>query len=158
MNICDDFQNSVTQMSSTFYSVSRRLENRNLHSFFHSLILLPGDTSLNPGATCHLSISSLLPKIEVLRIIEKSANTVIIGVSEFKLGKSVLEHEIHIYNYKIIHCDRNRFEGGVACYIRNDFICIIISVFFFEMSLINSIPIIFGITNLHLINPIFWKY
>ena len=68
----------------------------------------------------HLNINSLLPKIEELRIIAKSTNDAIIGISESKLDESVLETEIQIDNYKIFRYDRNRLGGGVACYIRND--------------------------------------
>ena len=98
MNICYDFQFLVTQMNSAFYSVSK-LEYRNLNSYFHLLILLSGDISLNPGSNhqhklqclnewnifksrglhfIHLNINSLLPKIEKLRIIAKSTNAAII--------------------------------------------------------------------------------
>ena len=138
MNICDDFQFSVTRMNSTFWSVSK-LKYRNLNSFFHLLILLSGDIILNPGPNhqhklqclnkwnifksrglhfIHLNISSLLPKIEELRIIAKSTKAVIIGISESKLDESVLEPEIQMDDYKILRCDRNRHGGGVACYIR----------------------------------------
>ena len=140
MNMCDNFQFLVTRMNSTFYSVSK-LKYRNLNSYFHLLILLSGDISLNPGPThqhklqclndwnifksrglhfIHLNISSLLPKIEELRIIAKSTNAAIIGISESKLDESVLELEIEIDDYKILRCDRNRHGGGVACYIRNN--------------------------------------
>ena len=50
INLCDDFQFLVTRMNSTFYSVSK-LKYRNLNSYFHLLILLSGDISLNPGPT-----------------------------------------------------------------------------------------------------------
>ena len=50
MNICDDFQILVTRMSDTFYFVSK-LKYSSLNSFFHLLILLSGDISLNPGPT-----------------------------------------------------------------------------------------------------------
>ena len=50
MNMCDDLQFLVTRMNSTFYSVSK-LKYRNLNSYFHLLILLSGDISLNPGPT-----------------------------------------------------------------------------------------------------------
>ena len=171
MNMCDDFQFLVTRMNSIFYSVSK-LKYRNLNSYFHLLILLSGYISLNPGPTqqhkiqwlnewnifksrglhfIHLNINSLLPKIEELRIIAKSANAAIIGISESKLDESVLEPEIEIDNYKIIRCDRNRHGGGVACYIRNDLSYNIISVFpseiervFFEILLPNSKPITVG--------------
>ena len=140
MNICDDFQFSITRMNSIFYSNSK-LKYRNLNSFFKLLILLSGDISRNPGPNhhhklqclkkwnifksrdlhfIHRNVNSLLPKIEELRIIAKSTNDTIIGVSESKLDESVLETEIQIDNYKIFRHDRNRLGGGVACYIRND--------------------------------------
>ena len=81
MNICNDFQFSVTRINSAFYCVSK-LEYRNLNSYFHLLILFSGDISLNPGPNhqhklqrlnewnslhfIHLSFNSLLPKIEEL--------------------------------------------------------------------------------------------
>ena len=126
LNICDDFQFSVTRMNSTFYSVSK-LKYRNFSSFFHLLILLSGDISLNPGPNPQhklpclnkwnifksrglhfipLSIKSLLLKIEELRIMAQSTNATIIGISESKLNESVLESEIQIDNYKILRCDR----------------------------------------------------
>ena len=113
MNSCDDFQFLITQMNSAFYSVSK-LEYRNLNSYFHLLILL---SSLNPGSnhqhklqclnewnifksrslhSIHLNINSLSPKIEKLRIIAKSTNAVITGISESKLSESVLESKIQI--------------------------------------------------------------
>ena len=128
MNMCDDFQFLATRLNSTFYSVSK-LKYRNLNSYFHLLILLSGDISLNPGPThqhklqclnewnifksrglhfIHLNINSLLPKIEELCIIAKSPNATIIGISESKLDESVLEPEIEIDDYKILRCDRNR--------------------------------------------------
>ena len=120
MNICDDFQFSVTRMNSTFWSVSK-LKYRNLNSFFHLLILLSGDIILNPGPNhqhklqclnkwnifksrglhfIHLNINNLLPKIEELRIIAKSTNAAIIGISDFKLDESVLESSFKLITLK----------------------------------------------------------
>ena len=62
----------------------------------------------------------MLPKIEELRFIAKSTNAAVIGICGFKLDALVLEQEIDIDNYKILHCNRNRQGGGVGCYIRND--------------------------------------
>ena len=127
MNICDDFQFLVTQINSTFYSVSK-LEYRNLNSFFHLLILLSRDISLKPGPNhqhklqclnewnifksrilhcIHLNINSLLTKIEELRTIAKSTNAAIIGIGETKLDESVLETQIQIDDHKNIRCGRN---------------------------------------------------
>ena len=61
-----------------------------------------------------------MPKIEELRVIAKSTNAAIIGISEAKLDESVLEPEIQIDDYKILQYDRNRHGGGVAFYARND--------------------------------------
>ena len=43
-----------------------------------------------------------------------------IGISESKLDSTVLDPEIYIDNYEILRFDRNRYGGGVACYIRSD--------------------------------------
>ena len=114
--MCYDFQFLVTRMNSTFYSGSK-LKYRNLSSYFYLLILLSGDISLNTGPThqrklqclnewnifksrdlhfIHPNINSVLPKIEELRIIAKSTNAAIIGISESKLDESVLEPENEI--------------------------------------------------------------
>ena len=93
----------------------------------------------------------MLSKIEELRFIAKSTNAAAIGICESKLDASVLEQEISIDNYKILHCDSNRHGGGVACYIRNDLSYNILSVFpceteniFFEILLPNPKPVIVG--------------
>ena len=171
MNICDYFQFSVTRINNDFYSVSK-LEYRNLNSYFHLLILLSGDISLNPGSNhqhklqclnewnifksrglhfIHLNINSLLPKIEELRIIAKSTNAAILGISASKLDESILEPEIQIDDYKILRCDTSRHGGGVACYLRNDLSYNILFVFprgsesvFFEILSPTSKPITVG--------------
>ena len=68
----------------------------------------------------HVNINSLLPKIDELRSIAKKSNAAVIGITESKLDESVLNSEIHIDNYSLIRCDRNRHGGGVACYVRDD--------------------------------------
>ena len=92
----------------------------------------------------------MLPKIEELYFIAKSTNAAVIGICEPKLDASVLEQEISIDNYKILHCDRKRQGGGVACYKGND-LSYNLSVFpceneniFFEILLRNSQPVIVG--------------
>ena len=44
----------------------------------------------------------------------------VIGITESKLDKSVLDEEINIDGYELARSDRNRHGGGVACYIWND--------------------------------------
>ena len=77
----------------------------------------------------HLSINSLLLKIEELPIIARSTNAAIIGIGESKLDESISEPEIQIDDYKILRCDRSRHAGGAACYIRNDLSYNTVSVF-----------------------------
>ena len=89
----------------------------------------------------------MLSKIEELCFIAKSTNAAVIDVCESKLDASVLEQELSIDNYKILHCDRNRYGEGVACYI-NDLSYNILSVFpceniFFEILLPNSKLVIY---------------
>ena len=48
MNICDDYHFFVTQMNSLFFSVLK-IKYSNLNSYFHLLILLSDEISLNPG-------------------------------------------------------------------------------------------------------------
>ena len=93
----------------------------------------------------------MLSKIEELRYIAKSSDAAVIGICESKLDASLLDPEISIDNYKILHCDRNRQGGGVVCYVRNDLSYNTQSVFprevaniFFEILLPNSKPITVG--------------
>ena len=68
----------------------------------------------------HININSLKPKIDELQYIAKLSEAAVIGISESKLGDSVLSSEIQIENYDLIRADWNRHGGGVACFIRND--------------------------------------
>ena len=68
----------------------------------------------------HLNINSLPPKIDELRHMAGLSNATVVGISEWKLDKSVANSEILIDNYDLLRCNRNRNGGGVACYIRND--------------------------------------
>ena len=68
----------------------------------------------------HLNINSLLPRIDELRHMATLSNAAVIGISESKLDKSSTNSEIIKDNYDLLHCDRNRNRGGVACYIRNN--------------------------------------
>ena len=46
-------------------------------------------------------------------------NKAAIGISESKLGNSIFDLKMVIGGYNILHFDRNRHGGGVACYLRN---------------------------------------
>ena len=68
----------------------------------------------------HLNINSILSKIDELRAIAKKSRASVIGITESKLDKTVLDEEINIDGYELARSDWNRHGGGVACYIRND--------------------------------------
>ena len=68
----------------------------------------------------HLNINSILSKIDELRVIAKKSRASVIGITESKLDKTVLDEEINIDCYELARSDRNRHGGGVVCYIRND--------------------------------------
>ena len=65
-------------------------------------------------------MNSLLSKIDELREIARKTRATVIGVTESKLDRSVLDEEINIDGYELVRSDRNRHGGGVACYIRSD--------------------------------------
>ena len=111
---------------------------RNSNSYYRLMLLLSRDISLNPGLFhnfqpfdhddwkifkhrglhfLHLSINSLLPKIDELKHITDAA---VIGISESKLDDSVLTSKMQIDEYDLPRCGRIRQGKEVVCYIRND--------------------------------------
>ena len=137
------------------------------------LLILSGDISLNPGLIyndhlpnlkecdkfkikglhlLHLNVNSLLPKIDKLRYMMKLCNAAVIGITESKLDHCILDLEIQLDNYQILHCDRDRKGSWVACYVKNDLSYIKKDVFpeeiknmFFEILLPKTKPITVGI-------------
>ena len=102
---CNTVESSCFQFDLVFFSISK-LQYRSSNSYFNLLLLLSGDISLNPGPlhnnqlqpqnewsvfnsrglhSIHLSVNSLLPKIDKLRNIAKLSNAAVIGISESKL-------------------------------------------------------------------------
>ena len=67
----------------------------------------------------HININSLLHKIDEIREIARKSMPTIIGITESKIDKSVLDEEIKIEGYEILRADRNSFGGGVVCYIKD---------------------------------------
>ena len=68
----------------------------------------------------HLSINSLLPKIDELRYIAKRTKATVIGISESKLDNTGLDSEIYIENHEILRFDRDQRRGGVASHLPNE--------------------------------------
>ena len=141
ISTCNELHETCLLSQFSILTISKLKVINNNRSFYCLILTLSGDISLNPGPVynhhlpslkewhifkmkglhlLHLNANSLLPEINELRYIAKLSNTTVIGITESKLGNCILDSEIKIDNYQILHCDRNRKGGGVACYVRND--------------------------------------
>ena len=67
----------------------------------------------------HININIITTKIDKLRYIAQKSEASVIGISESKINKSVLNGEIQIYGYEIEREDHNRHGSDVVCYIKN---------------------------------------
>ena len=113
----------------------------------------------------HLSINSLLSKIDELGYIARLTNAAIIGISESKLDDSVSTSEIQIDKYDLLRCGRNIHGGGVACYIRNYLSYNVKSYFpkdieniFYELILPNTKPVVVGTIYLQPNQTNLWRF
>ena len=98
--------------------VSYNLKRMN-KSFLRTLLILSGDTSLNPGPVynnqslhsnewnvfrskgfnlIHLNVNSLLPKVDKIRCIAECTKAAVIEITESKLDESIFQSEIQIDN------------------------------------------------------------
>ena len=68
----------------------------------------------------HINVNSLLSKIDELRDFVGHTKPAILGITESKLDSSVSDQEVNISGYSILRSDRNRYGGGVNCYVRAD--------------------------------------
>ena len=51
-------------------------------------------------------------------MIASKTKVAVIAISESKLDETVVNGEINIPGYNILRSDRNRYGGGVLCYIK----------------------------------------
>ena len=68
----------------------------------------------------HKNVNSLLSKVDELRDVIGQTKPAKLGITESKFDSSVSDQEVNISGYSILRSDRNRYEGGVACYGRAD--------------------------------------
>ena len=68
----------------------------------------------------HLNINSLLSKIEELRTLAFNTNISVLGITKTKLNNTVSNEELKIDDYNLLRSDRNKNDGRVACYIKNN--------------------------------------
>ena len=117
IEITHEINTSLFQSDLSIFAISKcRFKNDN--SFYSLLLLLLGDISLNSGPfsnpqlfkqeweafsnrglhLIHLTINSLLTKIDKLRDIAKRTKAAVMGVLKSKLDSTVLDPEIYIEN------------------------------------------------------------
>ena len=88
------------------------------------LLLLSGDNNLNPGPVTRHELSN--PKFEAFNIKglhlihPKFSNAGVIEITETKSDNTIYDSKVTIDGYSIVRNDRNRKDGGVACYIRSN--------------------------------------
>ena len=141
IKITSDINSAEMLMSSRYFALNKlRIKRNECFKFYHLLILLSGDVSLNPGPSqylsdnddkfepfrkrglyfLHINVNSFLSKIDELRDVVGHTKPAILGITESKLDSSVSDQEVNISGYSILRSDRNRYGGGVACYVRAD--------------------------------------
>ena len=97
------------------------LKDKNYSAFYHILLLLSGDTSLNLGPIpnslsqlfwkpfenkglhfLHLHINSILLKLSELKTMAGNTKAVISGITESKVGNSICNSKVEIRGYCIL--------------------------------------------------------
>ena len=68
----------------------------------------------------HINVNSPLSKIDELRDVLIHTKPAILEITESKLDSSVSDQPLNISGYSILRSDRNRYGGGVACYVGTD--------------------------------------
>ena len=66
-----------------------------------------------------LNVNSLMLHIDEIRLLIKELGIHILAINETKIDKNVHDDLVSIEGYTIKRCDRNRFGGGVAIYIKD---------------------------------------
>ena len=141
LRTCNKLHETCLLSQFSFLTISKLKAINNDKPFYRLILILSGDINLNPGPVynhhppnfkewdkfkikelylLHLNFNSLLPKTDILRYIAKLSNTAAMGITESKLNYCIPDSKTQTDNYQIVHCDRNRKGGVVACYVRND--------------------------------------
>ena len=113
-------------MSSRYFALNKfKIKRNECFKFYHLLILLSGDVSLNPGPSqylpdnvdkfepfrkrglhlLHINANSLLSKIDELRDVAGHTKSAILGITESKLHSSISNQEVNISGYSILRSD-----------------------------------------------------
>ena len=117
IKIRDDISSAEILISSRYFARNKlRIKRNECFKFYHLLILLSGDVSLNPGPSqyppyndnefepfrkrglhfLHINVKSLLSKIDELRDVVGYTKPAILGITESKFDSSVSDQEVNI--------------------------------------------------------------
>ena len=128
-------------MSSRYFALIKlRIKRNECFKFYHLLILLAGDVSLNPAPSQYLpdndnkfepfrkrgfhflliNVNSLLLELNETRWVVGHTTPAILGITESKFDSSVSDQEVNMSGYSILRSNRNTYGWGVAYYIRNN--------------------------------------
>ena len=67
-----------------------------------------------------LNINRFLQKVDELCCIASSSNAAIIGILEARLDNTIYDSEVAKDSYNLVGVDKNRKNGGAACYVWNN--------------------------------------
>ena len=133
IKITSDINSAERLMSSRYSALNKlRIKYNECFKFYHLLILLSGDVSLNLGPCqylpdndnkfqlfckrglrfLHKNVNSLLSKIDELRHFVGRTKPGALGITESKLESSVSYQEVNISGYSILRSYSNRYGGG----------------------------------------------
>ena len=128
-------------MNSRYFVLNKlRIKCKECFKFYHHLLLLSGDVSVNPGPSqylpdndnkfepfrkcglhfLHININSHLSKIDELRDIVGHTKPAMLGITESKLDSSASDQEVNISGYSILRSDRDSYGRSAACYVWAD--------------------------------------
>ena len=115
------------------------------------------DNKFEPFHKCclhfhYVNLHSFLSKIDELRYVLGHTKPAILEITESKLDSSVSDQEVKVSGYSILKSGRNRYGGGVSCYVRADLCFNRRNVFsnsienvFFDILIPKSKPLLIGI-------------
>jgi len=81
---------------------------------------VPADFKSRSGlGFIHMNVRSLLPKLDLVRILAENTSADVIVISETWLKKTVSDNAIDIDGYTVYRTDRPNRGGGVAIYVKD---------------------------------------
>ena len=71
----------------------------------------------------HLNIHYLCPKLDEIKILLSKHNIDVVGLGETFLNDMFADNEFQLHNYSLFRKDRKTNGGGIAVYVKNEYLC-----------------------------------